>query len=233
MGEDQRPRGEFGLPRLSDIGPRVSAHNSPPTDCDIEVAYNGLTKKEAAEEVLSAYKIAHGIAFDNLPKEPEGVFLVGSTVSGDFGCRSMPKIKEEAAFIFSELIQKPDDIEIIDELILNSDSALEIYTKFKNREDEFVGNVEVLETDLFEVIVSDIDIVSAYNIHREVTNDLQHGREYREVIDNINARIFDDTDVNMSPSFGIRGQDFLDDIGLGPTVTSPQEYKEIIDKYYE
>jgi len=54
MAEDQRPRGELGLPRLTDIGPLVSHHKTPATECDKRVCFGGHTKEEVWQELEDA-----------------------------------------------------------------------------------------------------------------------------------------------------------------------------------
>lgn len=233
-----RPRGKFGLPRLTDMGPNVSYHNTPASDCTIKHCYDGNTKKEMVITVRDAF-LKHKDKFLSDMKEigipARFIYIGGSFVEGDFGCRSLEKglmefFNTPPANRSSELKQLIKDVQI------NTNTTSEAIETFKNEipsitppQDESSEWNKIVLEDMYVAFCSDVDVfVAIEDFSTKQLNRLFDNPDFLEVrsefMENINTDIPGNT-------FAIVNMKNISQV-TEPVLITENDFNKLLNKYY-
>lgn len=239
-----RPRGKFGLPRLTDNGPMVSYHNNPASKCDKEVCFNGHSKERvfvSIRDSFTTHKPRLERKLDDLGVPVADIIISGSVVEGDFGCRDIGKIREEIDEV-EEFWTKfsPEEKEAankIKTIVDNRDSASAIWEGVSNQvynNEELVteGEVANMVEDVKLAICSDIDMFIVFPDNaKSRARTRWHSEEVQMKIDPIFADLNDDV-VGRMRFIASESNESLQQEMDEPTISSKQGFDRILEKYY-
>ena len=235
MAEDQRPRGELGLPRLTDIGPLVSHHNTPATECDKKVCFGGHTKGEVFKSIQTAF-INHRDEFkqdlrgEDFPVEE--IVISGSVVTGNFGCRDVNKAKDEISelvdLIWRERREMSKTAVEVGNNIARMDSIIDMWEAAQNG---FKGedNEDILKEDIRTSICSDIDIFVLVpdDLLRDVRQDWRRP-PITQIKDKHTSAMFNDTKGEMIYIENLESKEFIEE----DVIFTEEGFDEIIRRHY-
>lgn len=249
MPEDQRPRGRFGLPRLTDIGPQVSHHNTPASTCDKQFCFEGHTKEEVFKSIRDAYvtnkdEILNKLRDNGIPAED--IVVSGSVVRGNFGCRGKDKIRDEIDEVIRftyEMGKFPDEAINIIQSSVENQPVSKIFSHAKRRFeesdtvdeglDEFEqDNLKLMLDDLVVAICSDVDLFilvpqDAESSARRRWSDVDVQREFDPIFGRMNESIKGRM-IFITSMTTVEGEKKLDE----PTISSREGFNTILRKFY-
>lgn len=245
-----RPKGRFGLSRLTDIGPQVSYHNNKPSDCSKQLCYNGHTKREVFVSIRDAYaqykdRIIATLEDNGVPVEE--LVISGSVVTGDFGCRDKKKIVEEIEELYHDVwgmsAEFPDEVaDSIYRIVQNEDKPLVMWRKAnkeveqlksENDYDRMQGErVDDMLDDLLVSICSDIDFFVVFpDSTKSQARRRWNSREVQMALDPVLEEMINSIKGRMTPIFSESNETMQENMDA-PTISSVDDFDRVIDKYY-
>lgn len=234
-----RPRGKFGLPRLTDLGPNVSYHNNPPSDCTVKHCYGGKTKREIVVAVRDAF-LNHKDNFEeelkNVGIPVKQILIAGSFVRGDFGCRDKEKALREF-FNIPPVHNNPELQNLIKDVQAEANSSSEAIQMFKSD----IPNItpppdraeqnwnEIILEDMYVAFCSDVDIFVGVEDHTiKERNRLVGNDDYREIRSEFMSSMNEEIPGHTFAIVNITNVSLID----GPVISSREDFNKLLKKYY-
>lgn len=242
----KRPRGKFNLPRFSDLGPLVSYHNTPASNCDRELCFNGLTKEQAIKNIADAFEIYEREAINVVERETNldfTVVLTGSVVRGDFGCRKEKFIVDTITDLES---RRMEDDETTFRQIVRDVTGKEPELVNQSRGFGFIldrGTTDIDAITIYEKAQDELSRDGANIVDTTVCSDIDsfvavEAPERR--IDDIDMRLFDKlldnavipAERSLEVNMGFEPQTVTIESLEEPFVTSSEAFNDVIDRFY-
>lgn len=218
----KRPLGPFASRGIFNFS-NETYHSKPPSDCSKQLCYNGLDKREVIIEVRDAF-ISHKDSFvrdlENEGVPVDDVVVGGSIVDGDFGCRSIAKIEDEIQELKNIWVKDPETeqyVTVVEDIINESESALEIHNKVKQE----VDNPIVVE-DVHIAICSDIDVI----VITPRTDKFNKAVGFQSPVEEFEQKMESDIDADMAVFVN------SDKKVKSEVLRTEEDFNEILRRYY-
>lgn len=245
----KKPRGRFGLPRLTDIGPRVSYHNTPPTECDVEFCFDGHTKREVFISIRDAYannkdKIINTLRDEHIPVEE--IVVSGSVVRGQFGCRDMNKVRDEINEVSDDVWEMggeiPDDaVDVVENGLKTSSTPQELWNFIEPKLTSLKQEInDPIERDGIDMMLDDVKVGICSDIDLFVVfpDDASHSATNRWRTPELQRKtdpIYHDMNTTVKGEMvfiASESDESLQSKLDAPSISSIEGFNAIIDKYY-
>lgn len=226
--KDIRPLGPFAQANVQ--GSSNSSYNYTFSQCDKELCFNGMTKKEALQDIVNVYKHVSKVAperYKEINVDIDRVTIVGSVATGNFGCRDMKKIEK----IYEEEMRMFFDGRALAEardLIDDASSVRELNQAIHEMKSEVSDPmIEDMLFTLEDNLCSDIDMFMPADIKESVLMDLQENSEFREIQDGLITEANEMSNLNMVFEPGVRAKEVFE-ADSEEEISSVDELKSII-----